>query len=308
MEIKKENLNSDYGYFYSVKEKITSHQSKYQKIEIIRTDEFGKVLLLDDVTQVGEKDHFQYHELITHPAMCMVENPQDVLIIGGGDGGVDREILRHSVRKIDHIELDEEVVRLCREHLPSISEGAFDDKRVEVIINDGRTFIENNRHLYNAIIMDLTDPFGPALKLYTSEFFQKVKESLQQDGVFSMHVESPTSQPELFSKIVATLKSVFPQVDLFYNYIKMYGCLWSIAVCSNGKKQIDGKQFSNILENRKINNLQLLEQNSFDAMQVTFPYIKNLLHKNLIQNPVSILTDKEISNFQTTSKGLMGYE
>lgn len=306
METKKENLNSNYGYFYNVKEKIISQKSKYQNLEIILTEEFGKVLLLDGITQVGEKDHFQYHELITHPNLLTIKEPKDVLVVGGGDGGVNREVLKHpTIKKLDHVELDEDVVLFSKKHLTSISDGAFEDERVNVIIEDGRSFLEKNNHLYDSIIMDLTDPFGPALKLYTKEFFSVVKKSLKENGKFSMHVESPTSQPQLFSQIVNTLKNIFPQFNIFYNYIKMYGCLWAVAVCSLEKDNdiFFGDNIDQILESRGIANLNLINQKTFQSMQTSFPYIENLLKNNN-----NMLTDNKVSKLQSTKNGLMSYQ
>lgn len=306
MEIKKENLNSNYGYFYTVKEKIVSQKSKYQDLEIILTEEFGKVLLLDGITQVGEKDHFQYHELITHPNLLTIKEPKDVLVVGGGDGGVNREVLKHpSIKKLDHVELDGDVILFSKQHLASISDGAFEDERVNVVIEDGRSFLENNNHLYDSIIMDLTDPFGPALKLYTQDFFNIVKKSLKENGKFSMHVESPTSQPQLFSQIINTLRSVFSQVNIFYNYIKMYGCLWAVAVCSLERNNdiFLGNNIDQILEDKGIANLNLINQKTFQSMQSSFPYIENLLKENNV-----ILTDDRVSNLQSTNNGLMTYE
>ena len=235
MRIFTERLNPHLGFFYTVKKTLVRSITPFQKLELIDTDAFGKVLLLDGVTQVTERNDFQYHEPMVHPAMIAHPRPERVLVIGGGDGGILREVLKYaSVKSAVLAELDEDVVKFSKKHLGIINDGAFSDPRVKTVFTDGRNFVETNPGSFDVIIMDMTDPFGPSTMLYTADFFRAVKQAMKNnDGMFAMHSSSPVTQPEVFACIVRTLSSVFRNVSLFYTYIEMYATLWSIAVVSD---------------------------------------------------------------------------
>ena len=289
---KLENINHYFGYFYTIKEKLLETNSKFQKIEIVDTDEFGKVLLLDGITQVVEKNEFQYHELMTHLALLSQTSPKSILVIGGGDGGIDKEILKHpSIQMIHHVDLDGDVIELSKKYIPSISNGAFDNPKVNVIIQDGRQFVEKSTTQYNTIIMDMTDPFGPSVMLYTYEYFLSVKKILKDEqSQFVMHIESPISRPDIFNRIYQTLNAVFPKVNIFYNYIQMYGTLWAIAICSvaNDLKKISNNKIESNIEKRGMKDkLSLINGETFISMQATYPYIANILKEKC-----DLITDK----------------
>ncbi|MBD3241848.1 MAG: hypothetical protein GF331_14765, partial [Chitinivibrionales bacterium] len=196
-----EPLNPHFGFFYTVKKTLYRGRSRFQKIELIDTDEFGNVLLLDDITQVAEKNDYQYHEPMVHPALCCHPRPADILVIGGGDGGILREVLKHrTVRSVTFVELDEKVVEFSRKYLSSLNKGAFDDPRVETVFSDGRAFVEQNPKRFDVVIMDMTDPFGPSRMLYTREFYRAVKRSFKNtNGIFTMHSESPVVRPVAYN-------------------------------------------------------------------------------------------------------------
>ncbi len=138
-----------------------------------------------------EKDEFIYHEMIVHPAMAVHENAQNILVIGGGDGGVLRELSRYSsIKSIDLVEIDEEVVKVCKEYLPQTACG-FDDKRVTVYYQDGLKFIHSYENKYDIIIVDSTDPFGPGEGLFTKEFYGNCFKALKDDGIMVNQHESP---------------------------------------------------------------------------------------------------------------------
>jgi len=266
-------------------------RTAYQQIELIETDEFGKVLLLDNITQLGERNDQSYHEPMVHPALCSHPKPESVLVIGGGDGGILREVFRHSaVKRVQLVELDEGVISFAKKHLSSFHRNAFDDPRLELTIADGRSFIQNHPKEFDVIIMDMTDPFGPSKMLYTSNFFRMVKKALRNDkGMFVMHSESPVSRPTAFACINKTLKSVFPEVAVLYLYIQMYGTLWSVSVCS---PTIDISTLSASTINRKlarsgIGNLQVYNGATHQSMQTAFPFVSEILRK-----PARIITDR----------------
>ncbi|MBU0927079.1 MAG: fused MFS/spermidine synthase, partial [Spirochaetes bacterium] len=209
-------------------------RTPFQAAELVETEALGRVLLLDGVTQVSERWEERYHEPLVHPALLAHPDPRRVLVLGGGDGGVLREVLRHrTVESVDFAELDPDVVAFCREHLGHVHRGAFDDARVRFRFGDGRAFVEAAGADYDAVIMDMTDPAGPARFLYTAEFFLAVKRSLRDErAVFAMHGESPAARPAAFACIGRTLRSAFPLVSTATAFVPMYGTLWSFRYAS----------------------------------------------------------------------------
>lgn len=286
-----EPLNPHFGFFYTVKESLYRGRSRFQKIELLDTEEFGNVLLLDDITQVAEKNDWQYHEPMVHPAMCCHPRPSDVLVIGGGDGGILREVLRHrTVRSVSFVELDEKVVEFSRTYLASINKGAFDDPRVEMVFSDGRAFVERNPKRFDIVIMDMTDPFGPSRMLYTKEFFRAVKRSFKDaNGIFTMHSESPVVRPIAFNCVQKTLGSVFKHVGTMYLYIQMYATYWSIAVSSD-TCDIAAKTPAAVdrtLRSRGVQGLHVYNGATHRAMQVPFPYVEQVR-----SGPGHVITDR----------------
>lgn len=230
----RERLNAHAGMFYDVGRVIVEARTPYQNAELVETAALGRVLLLDGVTQVSERWEERYHESLVHPAMLAHPGPRSVLVLGGGDGGALREVLRHrTVEAVDFVELDPDVVAFGREHLAHVHRGAFDDRRVSLRLGDGRAFVEGSPPAYDVVIMDMTDPAGPARFLYTMEFFAAVRRCLRDErGVFAMHGESPAARPAAYACIGATLRSVFPLVSAATAFVPMYGTLWSFRYAS----------------------------------------------------------------------------
>ncbi len=285
-----EHLNDHHGFFYSVSRSLYKGRTKYQEIELIETPEFGTVLLLDGITQVTEKGDEQYHEPMVHYPLIAHDDPQRVLIIGGGDGGTLREVLKHPVREVDFIELDEEVVAFSREHLQSVHQGAFDDPRVNLQFLDGRAWVADHAGRYDAVIMDMTDPFGPSRMLYTREFYQLVSSSFRDErGVFTMHSESPVARPVAFRCITETLGTVFPVVRSAYSYIQMYATYWSFAISSRATDiaSLSESDVQNRLDARGISGLRVIDAATWGAFQVAPPYVTAIPHD------VPVITDAE---------------
>jgi len=165
---------------------IFSHKSRWQKIEILHTKVWGKVLFLDGKIQSAQIDEFIFHEALVHTPMFVHPAPHKVLVIGGGEGADLREILRHNtVDKVVMVDIDDELVYACKRYLPEWSCGAFDDPRVELHIDDGREWLTRCKDKFDVVIVDLTEPLegGPSLKLFTREFYELVKSSLTPEGV-----------------------------------------------------------------------------------------------------------------------------
>ncbi len=285
-----EALNPFFGYFYTIKKTLKKAATKYQKIELVQTDEFGKVLLLDDITQVAEKNDFMYHEPMVHPALICHPKPENILVIGGGDGGILREVLKYPVvKRVELAELDDGVVKFSKKYLGTVHDNCFDDPRVNVNIVDGRKFTEEHPGEFDVVIMDMTDPFGPSKLLYTKEFYRIIKKSFRnRAGMFVMHSESPVSRPLAFSSIYHTLSSVFENVNPLYMYIQMYAVLWSVCVAS---EQTDISAVKASVLQKKIaryglKNLKMFNAKTHQAMLVPFPYISEILTE-----PGRIITD-----------------
>jgi len=280
MEIK-ENINEHCGFFYRIKKTLASRQTQYQKAELIDTEAFGKALLLDGRTQVTERWEYRYHEPLVHPVMLIHPCPKRVLLIGGGDGGTLCEILRHkSVESADFAELDSDVVAFSKEYFPSIHNNAFSDPRVTFHYGDGRAFVEHaaekNTGGYDVIIMDMTDPVGPARALYTKEFFQKIKKLFKdKDSCFSMHGESPMAWPQAFACIGATLNGVFANVSIATCYVPMYGTLWSYRYASDSAvpQAVDHEVIEQRQAQRMEGNLKIVNKAMWPALFAKDPVI-----------------------------------
>ncbi len=174
-----------------VEKLLYSGQSEYQRIDIFESKEFGRFLTLDGFMMLTEKDEFIYHEMITHVPMMVHPNPEKVLIIGAGDGGAVRELVKYeSVKQIDLVEIDEMVVDVCKKYLPQTA-CALDDPRLQIHHEDGLKYIRSCEDQYDLIIVDSTDPFGPGEGLFTREFYGSCYKALHEDGIMVNQHESP---------------------------------------------------------------------------------------------------------------------
>jgi spermidine synthase len=209
-------------------------KSKFQEILLLDTYEYGKMLVLDGAVQTTEKDEFIYHEMIAHvPAVSIGRKLKKVLVIGGGDGGTVREVLKHNPERVDLVEIDREVVDFCMRELPTIS-SALDDERVNIYFEDGRDFVKNTEVDYDMVVVDCSDPVGPSKVLFESDFYKDVASILTDDGVFVTQSESPLIHKDTVPLIFKELKSVFKIVKLYLAFIPTYPAgMWSFTFASN---------------------------------------------------------------------------
>ena len=174
-----------------VDRQLYSRQSEFQRIDVFESEEFGRFLTLDGYMMLTERDEFIYHEMIVHVPMAVHPKVRRVLVIGGGDGGAVRELIRYpEIERIDLVEIDEQVVTVCREHLPFTACG-FDDPRVKLYFQDGLKFVRRQSEEYDLILVDSTDPFGPGEGLFTREFYGNCYKALKEDGIMVNQHESP---------------------------------------------------------------------------------------------------------------------
>ncbi len=185
-------------------------QSPFQRVRILESYKYGKMLALDDMVMTTIDDEFHYHEMISHPALLTLGNAKNVLVIGGGDGGTIREILRHnSVEKVTMVEIDGEVIKACKEHLPQIA-AEFDNPKLELIVDDGIAFAKNvQAGAYDLIIVDGSDPVGPAEGLFSTEFYQNCYNALKPNGILVAQGESPKFNDKSFAELNKTLQEIF---------------------------------------------------------------------------------------------------
>jgi spermidine synthase len=217
-----------------INKKLYSGKSSFQKIEVYDTVSFGRVLMLDDIYQTSEKDEFIYHEMLCQLPMIYHSKPKKVLIVGGGDGGSLKEVLKHPVEKVWMVEIDEKVVDVSKKYLPSISQKAFDDKRAEVIIDDGIKFVKEHENFFDVIILDLSEPWGPAEKVVSLDFYKSVRRALKKDGVVSVQGENFFYQPSLVALIYQRVKKAFPSTIIHHAPVLLYGIgEMSVVVASN---------------------------------------------------------------------------
>ncbi len=211
-----ETLYPSWGQRFLVDEVLFEHQTSHQHLVIFKNQQWGTVMALDGVVQTTEKDEFVYHEMMTHTPILAHGQVKKVLVIGGGDGGILREVLKHQqIERVVQVEIDQAVIDMCIKYLPNHSQGAFDDPRAEVIINDGVKYVADCDEHFDVIISDSTDPIGPGEVLFTSPFYQGVKSCLIEDGVFVAQNGVSFMQLDEVSTTYRRLSPVFNEV-LFY--------------------------------------------------------------------------------------------
>ena len=220
----KENHSPNVQFSMRVTEHLYTGKSEFQKIDILQTAEFGRVLTLDGYVMVTEKDEFIYHDMITHVPMATNPNIKKVLVIGAGDGGTIRELTKYdSIEHIDMVEIDEMVVDVCREYLPQTA-SKLDDPRVHLHFEDGLKFVRSRNDEYDLIIVDSTDPFGPGEGLFTREFYGNCYKALNENGILVNQHESPFYEEDALGMQRAhkRITGFFPVCKVYQLHIPTY--------------------------------------------------------------------------------------
>jgi spermidine synthase len=259
--------------FYKIKDILFCRQSNFQHVMILDSYDFGKMLVLDGIVQTTSADGFIYNEMITHIPMNIHPDPKRVLIIGGGDCGVAKEVARYSeVKQIDMVEIDEMVVKACLEHLPEIS-GNLRDPKVNFIFEDGLKYvqdfrrqyaqdindrknekglyneIENNHDgiengLYDIVIVDSSDPVGPATSLFKPDFYKMLYNIVKDDGLMACQSESPIFHAKTMKHIYDKLYAIFPITRLYTTVVPTYpGGMWSFILASKKYGHVNPSKF-----------------------------------------------------------------
>lgn len=283
---------------HSIKQVLYSGQTDFQSVGIIDTTSFGVCLVLDGKIQSSEQDEFIYHEALVHPAMLSHPHPKTVFIAGGGEGATLRDVLYHkTVKKVVMVDIDQRVIDICRRFLPNIHQNSFDDPRVDLCFADARKYLQETSNKFDVAIIDLVEPLeiGPACLLYTQEFYQLIKERLNDGGIMSVQSgASGWTNLENFTAIISTLKSVFSIVCPYQVYVPSFVDLWGFATASQSLNpaKISPAEIDNRISKRLSKELKSYDGISHQAM---FALSKHLRHelaraKRIITdaNPVSM--------------------
>ena len=232
-----ENSDPFDSYTYQLKNIVYSGQTAFQRVLIADTYNYGRALMLDGVIQSAHDDEELYHELLVQPALLAHPHPRDVLIIGGGEGATLREVLVHAnVRSATMIDIDRELVELCREHLPTWHRGAFDDPRVRLVTADGRAFVEQDDQSYDVVIIDVIDMLagGPAQSMYTRQFYELLRTRLRPGGVVVVQgLEFSFLDDRAHAALARTLRTVFPEVHSYRGAIPSFLSTWGFLLASD---------------------------------------------------------------------------
>jgi spermidine synthase len=268
----KDPVTPDLLQYHRVRKALYSGNTEYQHVDIVDTYSFGICLVLDGKIQSGELDEYIYHESLVHPAMLSHRNPESIFIAGGGEGATLREIFRHkSVKKAVMVDIDKEVVDLCRHYLSSFHRDSFNDPRTEIHFTDARKYIENTKEKFDVIIIDIVDPLeaGTACLLYTQEYYRELKSRMNPGGI--MVIQSGScgwANLQVFTYIVNTLKTVFSIVEPYQVYVPSFVELWGFTCASDTLKpsKISKKAINRYINNRLNSKLRFYDGISHRSM------------------------------------------
>ena len=257
-----------------VDHQLYSGKSEFQRIDVFESVEFGRFLTLDGYMMMTEKDEFIYHEMITHVPMAVHPDVKKILVIGAGDGGVIRELVRYpDIQEIDMVEIDEQVVEVCKQYLPKTASG-FEDERVKIYYQDGLKFVRAKENEYDLIIVDSTDPFGPGEGLFTREFYGNCYKALKEDGILVNQHESPfyTGDAAACQRAHRNIVESFPISKVYQAHIPTYPSgHWLFGFAS-----------------KKYHPLRDLDEKRWNARGLKCRYYTTMLHKGAFYIPAYV--------------------
>lgn len=224
---------SPISYIYRISSILHSEKSRYQEIQVLESPDFGKILVLDGVVQLTERDEFFYHEMLAHVILHAHPNPRTVLIIGGGDGGTLREVLKHnSVERVQLVEIDRQVIEVSKRFFPGLTEG-FSDQRVQVKCMDGTRYVRQAKDHFDIVIVDSTDPVGYGKRLFADQFFADILSVLSDTGMLVIQTESLHFHHKFVAGVQTSLSKLFKIVELYCVPLATYpGNWWTFSIAS----------------------------------------------------------------------------
>ncbi|MGC9148962.1 MAG: polyamine aminopropyltransferase [Sulfolobales archaeon] len=234
-------------------------RTKYQYVEIVDFEDYGVGLVLDGFVQSTEADEYIYHESLVHPAMTLHRGPEDVLVIGGGEGATIREVLKHNtVKRCVMVDIDGELVELAKKYLGVMHKGSFYDPRVQLVIKDGLEYVrESKDKSFDVVILDLTDPYEPsglARELYSEKFYRDIKRVLREDGVVISQVGNAFYYPREFDQAVSDMKRVFRYVITYEVWIPSFGYSVNYVLATDiiDPLKINSSEINDVLRHRGV--------------------------------------------------------
>jgi spermidine synthase len=274
-----ERLNDASGVYFEGT-LVERRQTPFQLLEVYDTPELGRIFRLDGFNMTSERDEFFYHEALVHPAATAHPAPRRALVIGGGDGGSSEELLKHST--MDHVhmaELDPEVIEVARVHFAKVHGGVFENPKLQVTVGDGLAYLRETAVRYDIVSMDLTDPVGPSMELYSPATFALARRAMAPGAALTLHIGSPFSHPERVRATMANLRQVFPLVTPYFVHIPLYGSIWGFAIASDSldARAVGPAQIDERLAARGVGHLQYYNGEVHRAVFALPNYVRKLI-------------------------------
>lgn len=248
-----ESLYAGYGQAFEVTRVLFERETDFQQLVIFENPRLGRVMALDGIIQTTEKDEFIYHEMLTHVPMMSHANPRRVLIIGGGDGGILREVLKHDcVEQVTMVEIDPAVIEMAKQYFPDHSQGGFEHPKARIVIDDGVKFVNESTDFFDVIISDSTDPYGPAQALFSSDFYTAIANRLNDDGIFVAQNGVPFFQMDELIDTIARFKPLFADHTCFTSAVPTY--VGGVMALAWGAKHLSNRltSFSQLTERQEM--------------------------------------------------------
>jgi len=259
---------------------VERRQTPFQLLEVYETAELGRIFRLDGFNMTSERDEFFYHENLVHPAAVAHSHPRRALVIGGGDGGSSEELLKHAtIERVHMAELDPDVIAVSKAQFARVHRGAFDDPRLKVTVGDGLAYLRATDVRYDLVSMDLTDPVGPSMALYSPETFKLVKRAMSPESALTLHMGSPFSHPERVRQTLANLRQAFGRVTPYFVHIPLYGSIWGFACASDTlePRAMTPEAVERVLAERGVGDLQYYNGEIHRALFALPNYVKPLV-------------------------------
>ncbi len=259
---------------------VERRQTPFQLLEVYDTPDLGRIFRLDGCNMTSERDEFFYHENLVHPAAVAHPHPRQALVIGGGDGGSSEELLKHpSIERVHMAELDPEVIALARAQFARVHRGAFDTPRLEVSVGDGLAYLRATPVRYDLVSMDLTDPVGPSVELYSAATFALARRAMAPGAALTLHLGSPFSHPQRLRSTIANLRQVFAIVAPYFVHIPLYGSIWGFACASDtlDPLALSPQDVDRVIAERKLADLQYYNGDTHRAVFALPNYVRALL-------------------------------
>ncbi|HXN16159.1 MAG TPA: polyamine aminopropyltransferase [Usitatibacter sp.] len=274
-----ERLNEASGVYFEGT-LIERRSTPFQLLEVYDTPELGRIFRLDGYNMTSERDEFFYHENLVHPGAVAHPDPKRALVIGGGDGGSSEELLKHATLEVVHMaELDPEVIAVAKAQFGKVHRGAFDDPRLKVSVGDGLAYLRETSMRYDLITLDLTDPTGPSVELYSPATFALTKRAMTAQGALTLHIGSPFSHPKRVRETLASLRQVFRVVAPYFVHIPLYGSIWGFACASDAldPRALAPQEVERVIAERGLGDLQYYNGEVHRALFALPNYIRALV-------------------------------